>query len=114
MDIAFECAGAPGSLEQCLDVVAERGKLTQIGVMGRPIQLDFDRIFFKQLEVKASFATNWRSWDRALLLLAQGKVNLEPLVSATLPIDSWKLAFANLRARIGIRTLLFPTENTTE
>jgi L-iditol 2-dehydrogenase len=114
MDIAFECAGSPDSLEQCLDAVAQRGKLTQIGVMGRPIKLDFDRIFFKQLEVRASFATNWRSWDRALRLITQGKVNLEPLVSATMPIDNWKQAFANLRDRVGIRTLLYPAENTSE
>ncbi len=108
--VAFECAGAEGSLKQCLSLVSQRGRLTQIGVMSRPVMIDFNHIFFKQLEMRASFGHNWRSWDRALALLAQGKVHMEPLISAQLPLHRWQEAFSNLQNRVGVRTVLYPTD----
>ena len=108
VDIAIECAGSASSLNQCLSLLAPQGQLTQVGIMNGPVHIDYNKIFFKQLELKGSFAANWRSWDKAIILLSNRKVRLEPLVSDRLPLNEWEAAFANLENRVGIRTILFP------
>ena len=107
-DVALECAGSEDSLTICMELLAPLGQLTQIGIMNGPITIDYNIVFFKQLRVKGSFAANWSSWNKAMKLLEQDKVQLLPLVTDQLPLAQWELAFSNLTNKIGVRTLLYP------
>jgi L-iditol 2-dehydrogenase len=108
MNIALECAGSGGALNTCLNVLKPQGQLTQIGIMNGAITIDYNTVFFKQLTVKGSFAANWRSWDKALHLINQEKVQLAPLVTSKLPLIDWEIAFYNLVNKVGVRTVLYP------
>jgi L-iditol 2-dehydrogenase len=109
-DVVFECSGAEVAAAQCLNAVRPGGRYTQMGLFGKPIQLDFNRVVTKELRVQGVFSSNWRSWDRALRLVSQRHVRLEPLISHRFPLSKWQEAFALLERREGLKILLFPEE----
>ena len=48
------------------------------------------------------------SWKRALELIAERRVDLEPLLSGAFPLDDWAEAFAATRSGAGIKYVLVP------
>ena len=56
----------------------------------------------------SGFASTPASWRRALELIAERKVALEPLVSEVIPLEEWERAFAAARAGTGIKFVLDP------
>ena len=66
---------------------------TQVGICGREIQFPVDRILYKHLTVSGSVCYTQRTWERMLKIYAQGRVRLNDLLSASLPISDWRKAF---------------------
>jgi len=109
-DIILECSGAPAAAELGLKLVRKRGQYTQMGLFGRPINIDFEQIAYKELQVTGFISQNWKSWERALNLLRQGKIQTRPLVTDRLPITDWKKGFEKLEKKKGVKIILYPVE----
>jgi len=107
-DIVVECSGAAAAAALGLELVRRGGKYTQMGMFGRPISLDFERVAYKEIRVVGSFAQKWSAWKRALRLLEEGRLQLEPLVSDVIPLRDWQKGFDKLAAREGLKILLTP------
>ena len=109
-DVAFECSGHPDSVRGCLDSLRPMGRYTQVGICGRDIQFPMDQVFYKQLTVRGSVTYTAATWSRMMNIFAQGKVRLDDLVSATLPITEWQKAFDLCAARGALKVLLYPVD----
>jgi L-iditol 2-dehydrogenase len=107
-DVVLECAGAPPAVEMGLNLVRKRGKYTQMGLFGRPITLDFERIAYKEIKLTGSFAQRWTAWRKALSLLAAGAVKVKPLISDVLPLRDWKKGFEKFEGKKSFKVLLVP------
>jgi L-iditol 2-dehydrogenase len=68
----------------------------------------FDRFFQKELVITSGFASTPRSWRRAMSLIEDKAIELEPLVSEVVPLGAWESAFADLRAGKGIKVVMDP------
>ena len=55
-------------------------------------------------------AMGWHSWERALQILAMGKLRLEPIVTDSIPLEGWRDAFARLEAKQDIKVMIYPNE----
>jgi len=110
VDVVLECSGSEKALQDALLSVRKRGQLTQIGLFGKPISLDFERICYKEVKVTGSLGSRWTSWERALQMVARGQVQLKPLVSDILPLAEWKKAFDLFEAKKGLKIVLDPKE----
>jgi len=108
VDVAFECAGAPRSLDACLGALRRIGALVQVGLMGRRIECDYERIAMHELRVVGTYGSALLSWPRALALLAQGLVQAESMISDVLPIAAWEEGFRKTAAQESIKVLLTP------
>jgi L-iditol 2-dehydrogenase len=108
-DVCIEAAGAPASLEQCLQLVRRGGTLAQMGLYGRPFEVDFNLVPMKELRVIGSFAHVPSAWERGLRLMADGKVRTLPMVTRTVPITEWEDAFNAFTARGECKIVLTPT-----
>ena len=108
VDVAFECAGARPSLNACLEHVKTQGNLAQVGLYGKPITVDFDKILFKELNLTVSFASEYSSWEILMNILAQGSLKLEPLVSEVIKLEDWRIAFDKFVNRQGLKIFLKP------
>ena len=90
-DVAFEASGHPAALAGAIAATRPRGTIVQIGVSGTvPIPLNV--IVAKEINLKGTF----RFFDEfawAVDLLGSGRIDVKPLLSATLPIDKAVEAF---------------------
>jgi L-iditol 2-dehydrogenase len=106
--VVLECSGSAGGAIACLENARRGARYVQIGVMGRPVTLPFDAIFRKELVVTSGFASTARSWRRALALVEERRVELEPLVSEVVPLDAWERVFDDLRAGRAVKYVFDP------
>ena len=109
-DVVLECAGKETSAEMSLKIVKKMGKYTQMGLFGRPITIDFEKVAYKELKVTGFFAQVPSAWERALKLLEQRKVNLKPIVSHIFPITEWRKAFEIVENHEGLKVVLQPVD----
>jgi L-iditol 2-dehydrogenase len=107
-DIVLECSGAGPAAAMGLELVRRQGKYTQIGLFGKPVTLDFERIAYKEIKVTGSLGQRWTAWKRAIRLMAQGKVNLKGVSSDKFPLAQWQEAFDRFEAKKGLKILLDP------
>jgi L-iditol 2-dehydrogenase len=107
-EVVIECSGAAPAAALLLRLVKKTGRFIQVGLYGRPIQLDMDQVCYKELTVSGSFATTPSSWYRALALAGSGTVSLAAIVGATVPLRDWARAFDALQTRLPGKVLLVP------
>jgi L-iditol 2-dehydrogenase len=109
-DVFLECAGSPSAVRMGLNLVRRGGYYTQLGLAGRPFELDFDLIAYKELAVKGMLGQRWTAWRRGMKLLERGLVKTEELVSDVLPLSKWQEGFERMRRREGLKTILNPQD----
>ncbi|HEV8638188.1 MAG TPA: zinc-binding dehydrogenase [Chloroflexota bacterium] len=107
-EVVVEAAGAAASLRQCLEVARRGGTVVQVGLYGRPIEVDVNLVPMKQLKLVGTFAHVPWAWDRALELMASGRVLTAPLISDVAPLEAWEAKFEALRQKRDCKVLLTP------
>src|SRR5207248_2158309 len=106
--VAIECSGSAGGAAACLEGARRGGRYVQIGIFGRPVTARLDAVFEKELTVTSGFASTPRSWRRALALVGDRRVLLEPLVTDVVALDEWERVFADLRAGQAVKYVFDP------
>jgi len=107
-DVVVECSGSEAAMAFCLAAARRGGRYVQIGLAGRPVTLPLDLVCFRELTITSGFASTPSSWAKALALLESRSIDLEPLLSAVVPLGEWERAFAATRAGEGIKFVLDP------
>lgn len=107
-DVVYECSGAQASSQFCLQVVKRGGRYNQLGLFGNPIKFDMDLALMKEVEISNSYASEWTSWERALYLQSQGKVNLKSLIGPKFPLEKWQEAFKTVINKQSFKVFLVP------
>ena len=107
-DVVLECSGAAPAARLGLELVRKRGKYTQMGLFGEAINIDFERIAFKELQVTGFIAQKRTAWERALRLMEHGMVSTKALITHEMPISEWKEAFDLFESREGLKLILHP------
>ena len=107
-DVVIECAGAPAGIDLALEAVRKRGKISLMGLPGRPVEVDFEKIAYKELRVSGGLGQRRSAWERALKLMARGRVDNETLISHELPLAEWRRGFEMMERREGLKLLLRP------
>lgn len=110
VDVAVECAGAAPSVANCLREVKKRGKYIQVGILGRDIEVAFDTILYKQLQVVAPYAHAIETFDRVMRIWEQRLVDVKPIITHKVPISRWEEAFRISDEKIGGKVLLYYDE----
>jgi len=107
-DIVLECSGAPSAAHMALEMVRKRGKYAQIGLFGRPIEIDFEQIAFKEILVSGSLSQRRPAWERSLDLMRRGVIQTEHLISHEFPLHEWQTAFEMFEKKEGVKLILLP------
>jgi len=108
-DVVFECSGSVEAVEYGLNYIRKGGRYLQEGIVHQPVKLRFDQILFdKELSIIGSRTQKPSSWDKAINLVNEGKVNLEELVSDVLLLSNWKEGFRRAKKKNSIKIVLRP------
>ena len=123
-DVVFDCSGGEAAITQCTRMVRNGGWITVVGLWGHDINVNIDNIPYNNLTVRGTWgwggmeiddqavrmAEGWHSWERALRILAMGKIDLAPIVTNHIPLEGWRDAFARLEAKQEIKVMIYPNE----
>lgn len=91
-DVLFEATGNPAALREALAHLRPRGVMVQLG-LGGDVPVPINLVVTREIDVRGTFRFD-REFDLAVDLMNRGRVDLRPLLSATLPFDEAEAAFA--------------------
>ncbi len=91
-DVVMEASGAPNAYEGIETLVRPGGCLVLIGMPLEPIRFDVSSMAARELRIETVFRYA-NVFDRALGMIASGRVDLKPLVSETFPFEQSIAAF---------------------
>jgi threonine dehydrogenase-like Zn-dependent dehydrogenase len=92
----FECVGVPGVIQQIMNGAPASARIVVVGVC---METDLIEPFFgivKQLNVQFVLAYTAEEFAASLRHIAEGKVDVAPLITGTVGLDGVKGAFAEL------------------
>lgn len=108
IDVVVEASGAPPAVRSALTWLRPRGTLVQMGLLSGEISVPFGEIVIRELRVRAGFGSSPTSWLRAIRLVRERQVELDPLIGAVLPLRDWAEALAAFDRRDGLKTVFDP------
>jgi L-iditol 2-dehydrogenase len=121
-DVVLDCSGGEAAITQATRMVCNGGWITVVGLWGHDIKANLDNIPYNNLTVRGTWgwggmevedqmvrmAMGWHSWERALQILAMGKVQMAPIVTQHIPLEGWRDAFLRLEAKQEIKVMIYP------
>ena len=99
VDIAFDCAGVPQTLQQSVDMVRRGGSVCMIGVSGADATVSPMRWLSKEVSVDTSILFTLEEMRIVGDLLADGRLNVAPLRDRTITLDQLGDTIADLAAK---------------
>ncbi len=91
-DVVFEASGAPVVYGSLFQLIRPGGCAVLVGIPIDPVPLDVSVVQAREARIESVFRYA-NVYPRAIALLASGKIDLKPLVSATYPFDDAVKAF---------------------
>jgi len=108
-DLVVEASGAEPAINMAVELVRKKGRITVIGMTGKEkIQFPWDKAIFKVCDIIFNLSTSYTSWDRAISLIASGKVNVRAITSHREPLENWERVFADVENLSALKALLIP------
>lgn len=92
VDIAFECSGAGAAYREIASLLCPGGTLVLVGMPVSPVMVDIVALQAKEIRVETVFRYA-NVYDRAIALMAKGKIDVKPLITATFDFADSVTAF---------------------
>jgi L-iditol 2-dehydrogenase len=106
-DLVVDAAGVSAALRTALELVRPAGQITKVGWGREPLDFTLDLLVAKAVTLRGSFSHSWATWERALQLLANGTLDVKPLVHPY-PLELWQEAFACMERGEIAKAVLLP------
>lgn len=91
-DIVFECSGSARAWETVFDLLRPGGAIVAVGLPVQPVPVDISTATTKEARIESVFRYA-HQYERAIALMASGRVDLKPLISATFDFEDAVAAF---------------------
>lgn len=118
-DMIFECVGRKQSINDSLRFARNGGKVILLGLAGIMDGIDWTTVWLNELDVSGSFAYSTeeykgnrvRTFDIAIDLIRNGKVDLAPMVTHRFPLEKYRDAIdtaSNKKNRSAFKVVFEP------
>jgi (R,R)-butanediol dehydrogenase/meso-butanediol dehydrogenase/diacetyl reductase len=95
-DVVFECAGVPATIDLAVSLVRRGGYVSLVGVPTAPATINASAWLAREIRLVTSLGYQREEFALAQDLIADHRLVLEPLHSATVPLTGLSDAFATL------------------
>lgn len=102
--LSIESGGTPGAIHSALDIVAGKGTLVSLGIIGTT-DVDVLQVMRKDLTWIGVVASVRRHFAEAITLIHTGKVRPEQLITHRLPLADALAGFDALRRREAVKVM---------
>jgi 6-hydroxycyclohex-1-ene-1-carbonyl-CoA dehydrogenase len=108
VDVAFEAIGQPRTIEMAFSLLRKGARLCVIGFSHEPATIPVGKLMFFELELVGSLGCGRGDYPEIVELVRQGKLQLDPVVSGTIPLEDIEEGFDRLRRGEGVRWVVTP------
>ena len=108
VDVAFEAIGQPKTIEMAFSLLRKGARLCVIGFSHEPATIPVGKLMFFELELVGSLGCGGGDYPEIVELVRQGKLQLDPVVSGTIPLEEIEEGFDRLRRGEGVRWVVTP------
>ncbi len=98
VDVAVEAVGKTESISTAIDCVRKGGAVILVGNIAPEVKLPLQKVVSRQLRLQGSCASAGE-YPRAIELMARGKIQVKPLITAVAPLADGPRWFERLHAR---------------
>jgi L-iditol 2-dehydrogenase len=92
-DICIECIGVAKSVNDCFAYSKKGGTVIIVGIFGEKQLIDVFSLQDKELVVRGTMMYVRQDFEESVALIEQGKLNLEPLISAHFGLEAFDGAY---------------------
>lgn len=107
-DCVIDAAGSSATLSIAMQLVRPNGKITKVGWGPQPLGYCLDPLVQKNITLQGSFSHNWPMWERVLWLLANGQLDVRPIIGGVWPVTQWHEAFEKMHNGDVVKSVLKP------
>jgi alcohol dehydrogenase/L-iditol 2-dehydrogenase len=107
-DVVIDAVGISATLKQSIDIIRPGGQITKVGWGPAPVGFSLDPLVAKGATLQGSFSHNYRTWERVIELVADGRISVDPLISRVSPLEGWEEAFTRMEERTEVKAVLAP------
>jgi L-iditol 2-dehydrogenase len=97
VDVVFEAVGRNETIAASIDSVRKGGTVTLIGNITPEVKLPLQKVVSRQIRLQGS-AASAGEYPQAIELMASGKIQVKPLITAVAPLEDGPLWFKRLYA----------------
>lgn len=108
-DMVVDATGAPSAIYRMVDIVKKGGRIVAIGETASPdAQIKWNDSIFRACSITFTFGLTYPAWKIALGMIADGKVNIRPLLTHTLALEEFRKGFELMDAKKALKVVLVP------
>ena len=100
-DLVVECTGQPGPAAEALEIVRKNGRICYNGIYHEPVTLQLNKVVQWNLLIAGPKAEGLWNLERAIPLMADGRLKMKPLITHTFCLDDINEAFDTFTGRVG-------------
>lgn len=104
VDVAIEAIGQPASFDICQAIVAAGGRLANIGVHGKPVQLNLDKLWSRNITLTTRLV-DATSTERLIQAVTEGRLDPRPLITHHFALDQILQAYDTFSHAMAERAL---------
>jgi len=113
-DIVYECVGRPFAIQAAVDLARRGGAMCLIGLADEDATITPVSWLIKEIAVTSSLAYLHEEFEMCMAMIADGRVALEPLHTATVGLDGLDDALRDLAGGTSTQTKVLVDPNATE
>ncbi len=106
--VVVEATGNPAVYSTCLDVVDKGGKLVVAGIVHDLSTISFAQIVRREIIIEGSICYTWKEFGESLQLVADGRVQVQPLITHHLPLTDIGTGLQLLQEKKAVKVMLYP------
>jgi 2-desacetyl-2-hydroxyethyl bacteriochlorophyllide A dehydrogenase len=110
-NVVFEATGNINALDQAIKLTSKGGRTALLGIYTENLlNLDATDIVKNEKTILGCWTHTSSTWNRAISLLSNKKVDLKPLITHVLPLENVEEGFHLFNTRKAIKVLLKPNK----
>lgn len=110
VDAGIEVVGLVPTIQQAYDVTAPGGNTLIVGVPKQDATMEIDPfdIYYNDLDIRGTFALTRESFERAVSLLRQGRIDVDSVVTEEIGLEDIPTAFERMENNEGLKKVVVP------
>jgi (R,R)-butanediol dehydrogenase/meso-butanediol dehydrogenase/diacetyl reductase len=97
-DVIFECVGAPGLLQESINIAPRRSRIVPVGVCEEPDTIIPVQALVKELSLYFAIAYTRDDFETVIAMLGQKRIDATPMITDIVKLDDMPAAFEALRS----------------